>query len=86
MELICKREDTILKVDEEWLIKRYLDWCKVGSPYSNAFEKRNKIEIISLFVDDYWSGLDDCYYYCTNVRENQQKLVEFLFKKIKDTF
>lgn len=74
MELICKHEDDILFVDESSFIDDYLDWCDSNKVYENRKDENQ----MKKFINDFYNGLDDCYYYCDNAEENMEQLLNIL--------
>ena len=80
MELVFKHEDDVMELDEERFVQDYLEWCK-----EQGVRDRKNVDNMKEFVDDFLCGLDDCYYYCDNSDEIEEKMLSILTSaKIKN--
>ena len=73
MKLVFKHDDDEMELDEERFVQDYLQWCKE----ENIVHRKN-VEHMKTFVEEYYSGLDDCYYYCDNSDEIEEKMLSIL--------
>lgn len=73
MEIVFKHHDEIMDINEKEFVESYKEWCKDGS----FFDRKSKMTM-ERFVEDYFSGLDDCYYYCDNGDEVTEQLLSIL--------
>ena len=73
MELVFKHEDAIMELNEKLFVKDYLKWCK-----EEEIMDRKNVEHMKEFVEDYYAGFPDLYYYCDNSDEIEEKMLSIL--------
>lgn len=73
MKLVFIHDTDEMELNEEMFVQDYLKWCK-----EEKIMDRKNVEHMKAFVEDYYAGFPDRYYYCDNSDEIEEKMLSIL--------